>query len=117
MITGCRWHEYLHPTPRCPSGNLQGHRQRENEISSFIVAPRSLFLLASTYITTCPPDGGVFIVVKMEVFLLLRNSLKTQLSWEEGVFVLAKEENILYTDIGLQKHYHPIFNKYAKGVT
>ena len=20
MITGCRWHEYLHPTPRYPTG-------------------------------------------------------------------------------------------------
>ena len=25
MITGCRWHEYLHPTPRCPTDALWEH--------------------------------------------------------------------------------------------
>jgi hypothetical protein len=45
-------------------------------------------VLASISITVCLPDGGVFIVMRLEVLLLLRNTLITRLSSEESAFVL-----------------------------
>jgi hypothetical protein len=37
-------------------------------------------------------------ILKLEVLLLLRNTLITRLSIEESAFVLAQDGNILYTD-------------------
>jgi hypothetical protein len=51
--------------------------------------------------------------MKLEVLLLLRNTLITRLSSKESAFELALEGNILYTVIGLQKHYQPTFYELA----
>ena len=63
MITGCRWHGYLHPAPRCPGGTLQGHRCQENVLFICNDPPRSL-LMSANWIqktkNTCQPVAGVF---------------------------------------------------------
>lgn len=64
-------------------------------------------MLASTYIATCPPDRGDFIVMKLDDLLLSRNALNISLSSEESVFALVEEDDIRYTDIGLQAHIQP----------
>ena len=48
--------------------------------------------------TTRPPEGVDFIVVKLYVLLLLKNTLITRLSGEVNAFVVVLEGNSLYTD-------------------
>ena len=54
------------------------------------ISPRSLLLLDSTYITTCPPDWGAFIFLKLDVILFLKATPIIQLSNEENAIVLAE---------------------------
>ena len=53
----------------------------------------------TSLITNCPPHGRDFIVMKLEVLLLLRNTLISRLSSEKSAFVLVQGGNILDTVI------------------
>ena len=55
--------------------------------------------------------------VTVPVFLLLRNTLITQLSSEESEFVLAQEGNIQYIDISAQVPDVPPIRELVKEVT
>ena len=67
----------------------QGNRIEDITVQLQMQSQIHLYKYLSSYITTCLPDGGDFIVLKLEVLLLWRNTLVTRLSSEESAFVLA----------------------------
>ena len=55
-------------------------------------------MLANIIYNHVSPYGDDFCVLKLDVLLLLRNTLITRLSSEESTFVLVEERNSLYTE-------------------
>jgi len=79
--------------------------------------PCSLLILSYIKYNHVSKGRGVFLVLKLEVFLLLRNTLITQLSSQESEFVLAQEGNIQYIDISAQVPDVPPIRELVKEVT
>ena len=94
--TEYRWHGYLYPAPPLPGGCPTGSPTAGELAIQLYYPPRSLLVLASIYIITCPPHGGDFIVLKLEVFLLLRNTFITTILRRAWVCACERRDNTIY---------------------
>jgi hypothetical protein len=84
------------PTLRSPGARPMptGHRHQGKSLFSCGYTPHvHLLCFPTSYITTCLPDGGDFLVLKLEVLLLLRSTLITKLSSVETTFCACARRN------------------------
>ena len=88
------------PTPCSPTAKAvpYGVTDSRREKYSFVdTLLGSLLMFANIILTTYPPDGDNFIVLKMEVLFLMRTTQITRISSKERAFVLVYEGKRLYT--------------------
>ena len=125
VVDGCRVDDYGVQVARVPALRSPGarpmptgHRHQGKSLFSCGYTPHvHLLCFPTSYITTCLPDGGDFLVLKLEVLLLLRSTLIAQLSNAKGAFVLVQKRTIQYTDISLQVLDASTILELVKGVT